>query len=428
LIELEDLGVVVRTGTGDASLLKNTDVVVTSPGVPPTAPLLVAADAKDMPVVAELELAFQLSAAPWVAITGTNGKSTTTALAGALFAAAGYDAHVCGNIGVAATDEALAAGPASVLVAEVSSFQLERVVTFRPRVALVTGLTPDHLDRHGSLDVYAGLKARVFAHQQPSDLAVLNADDAQTAGWAGRFGLSARVAWFRAHAEGAAVPADSALAHAVAGSDGAWVDDDGRIVRVREGHRDVLLPASALRIPGPHNLANALAAVATTLPFDADPARVSEGLAGFAGLPHRLEPVGTARGVEFYDDSKATNLDSMRTALFAFPPPVVVIAGGRDKAQDWSTLAGDARARIGHLVLIGEAAPTIAAAFTGVPQTRAADLRAAVRVALEQASLLGRVRVLLSPGCASFDMFKDYEDRGRRFAETVAALRQEVGA
>jgi UDP-N-acetylmuramoylalanine--D-glutamate ligase len=206
------------------------------------------------------------------------------------------------------------------------------------------------------------------------------------------------------------------------------VDAEGNIVRVREGHKDVLLPANALKIPGPHNLANALAAVSTTLLFEAAAAKVAQGLAAFGGLPHRLEPLGTVQGVPFYNDSKATNLDSMRTALFAFAPPVVVIAGGRDKAQDWSTLADDARARVGHVVLIGEAAGTIARAFTGVPQTHAASLAEATRTALARARALGNVPVLLSPGCASFDMFKDYEDRGQRFREAVAVLRDEVGA
>jgi UDP-N-acetylmuramoylalanine--D-glutamate ligase len=428
LIELEDQGVRLVTGKTGTTPLAGIDIVVTSPGVPPTAPLLAAADERGVPVVAEIELAFQLSRAPWVALTGTNGKSTTTALTAAIFRAAGYDARLCGNIGVAATEEAVTTPEGGVLVAEVSSFQLERVIMFRPRVAVLTGLTPDHLDRHGSLEVYAGLKARLFARQEATDLAVLNADDAATAGWAGRYGLSARVAYFRAGRNGRAVPEGSPLAAAVLAADGAWVDEEGRIVRVREGHTDVLLPANALRIPGPHNLANALAATATTLAFQTDAARVAEALAAFGGLPHRIEAVGTASGVAFYNDSKATNLDSMRTALLAFAPPVVVIAGGRDKAQDWSSLATLARERIGHLVLIGEAAPTIGTAFRGVPQTLAQTLIPAVRVARERALALGGVPVLLSPGCASFDQFKDYEDRGEQFRQAVARLREEVGA
>jgi UDP-N-acetylmuramoylalanine--D-glutamate ligase len=184
----------------------------------------------------------------------------------------------------------------------------------------------------------------------------------------------------------------------------------------------VLLSARALRIPGPHNLSNALAAVCAALPFDLPAAAVARALASFPGLEHRIEAAGTVRGVPFYNDSKATNLDSMRTALLAFPAPVVVIAGGRDKAQDWGALAPLAGGRIGRLVTIGEAAATIEAAWPAVPAERAADLADAVRRGLAAALALGGVPVVLSPGCASYDMFTDYEDRGRRFKQAVAAL------
>jgi len=426
LEDLEARGVELELGSDDLSLLDHADVVVTSPGVPPTAPLLAAADERGIPVVGELELAFQLSRAPWIAITGTNGKSTTTALTGALFTALGYETHVCGNIGVAATDEALKAKEAGVIVAEVSSFQLERVVSFRPRVAVVLNLTPDHLDRHGSIEVYAGLKARVFAHQTPGDLAVLNADDPATVGWAGRFGIAAKTAYFHHAEQGAAAPASGPLAEAIAAADGAWLDSKGRIVRAWEGHKDVLLPASDLAIPGPHNVSNALAAVAATLAFEGNAQALSAALKGFGGLAHRLEPLGSVGKVPFYNDSKATNVDSMRTALLAFERPVVVIAGGRDKAGDWPALAELAQAKIARLVLIGEAAPVIAQAWSRVPSTRAESLEAATRAAFALAGELDGAPVVLSPGCASFDQFKDYEDRGEQFRGAVARLRAEV--
>jgi UDP-N-acetylmuramoylalanine--D-glutamate ligase len=407
----------------NVALLERADVVVASPGVPPTAPLLAAADARGIPVVAELELAFQLSRAPWVAITGTNGKSTTTALAGELFKAAGFATHVCGNIGVAATDEALAAPADGVIVAEVSSFQLERVATFRPRVAVLLNLTPDHLDRHGSLEVYAALKARVFGRQGAGDVAVLNADDPATVDWAGRFGLGAQVAYIRRGERGAAQPGSGALADAIAHADGAWVDQADRVVRAWEGHTDVLLPVSKLRLPGPHNVSNALAAVAATLSFDAPAKALAKALGEFKGLAHRLEPLGTVQGVAFYNDSKATNVDSMRTALLAFPGPLVVIAGGRDKKGDWAALEPLAGDRIGRLVLIGEAADTIARAWKRVPNVRAGSLEDAAAKALVAAQELGGAPVVLSPGCASFDMFRDFEDRGDRFKSAVAQLR-----
>ena len=420
--ELEGLGVEVRAGRDDAALLDKADVVVASPGVPPTAPLLARADERGVPVVGELELAFQLSRAPWVAITGTNGKSTTTALAGELFKATGRPTRVCGNIGVAATDEALLAPEDGVIVAEVSSFQLERVVTFRPKVAVVLNLTPDHLDRHGSLDVYAALKARVFARQGEGDLAVLNADDAATVGWAGRFGIGAKVAYIRRGPRGLAAPESGRLAEAIAQADGAWVDAKEKIVRAWEGHTEVLLPVAKLRIPGPHNVSNALAAVASTLPFAAKAKDLAAALEAFGGLTHRLEAVGTAQGVAFWNDSKATNVDSMRTALNAFPGPLVVIAGGRDKKGDWASLEPLAADRIGRLVLIGEASETIARAWKRIPAVRAGDIDDAAAKALAAAKELGGAPVVLSPGCASFDMFKDFEDRGAKFKEAVARL------
>jgi UDP-N-acetylmuramoylalanine--D-glutamate ligase len=307
-----------------------------------------------------------------------------------------------------------------VIVAEVSSFQLERVVTFRPRVAILLNLTPDHLDRHGSLEVYAGLKARLFARQGEGDLAVLNADDPATAGWAGRFGLASKVAYIHRAEAG---PGDGPLERAIARADGAWVDARGRIVRAWEGHRDVLLPVSKLALPGPHNVSNALAAVAATLPFAADPKTLARALEGFKGLAHRLEPLGTVAGVRFYNDSKATNVDSMRTALLAFPRPIVVIAGGRDKQGDWASLEELATDRIGRLILIGEAAGTIATTWRRVPSVRATDLDDAARRALAFAQELGGAPVVLSPGCASFDQFRDFEDRGERFRAAVARLR-----
>jgi len=417
LAALEEHGVRIAAGRDDLALLDGADIVVTSPGVPPTAPLLAAADKRGVPVVAELELAFQVSRAPWVAITGTNGKSTTTALAGRLVAATGRPAWVCGNIGEAACEQAADIPPDGAIIAEVSSFQLERVVAFKPALALVTNLTPDHLDRHGDLATYAALKARVFAQQDAADRAVLNADDPATADWAARFGIVARIAYVRA--------TDRAD---LAGVDGALVDDAGNVVRAREGHRDVLLPARALLIPGPHNVVNALCAVAATLPWDAPAAALAAGLAAFPGLEHRIEAAGVVGSIRFWNDSKATNVDSMRTALLAFAAPIVVIAGGRDKAGPWSSIVALAGERIGRLVLIGEAAPTIAAAWPAVPSERAIDLADAVRRAYAAAHALGGAPVVLSPGCASFDMFTDYEDRGRRFKAAVAALAAGEGA
>jgi UDP-N-acetylmuramoylalanine--D-glutamate ligase len=263
----------------------------------------------------------------------------------------------------------------------------------------------------------------VFARQGAGDLAVLNADDPETVAWAGRFGIGAQVAYIHRGERGLAAPESGPLAEAIASADGAWVDREDRMVRAWEGHKDVLLPVSKLRVPGPHNVSNALAAIAATLPFQAKAKDLAKALAAFPGLAHRLEPLGEVQGVAFYNDSKATNVDSMRTALQAFPGPLVIIAGGRDKKGDWGSLEALAGDRIGRLVLIGEAADTIARAWKRVPSVKASDINDAAAKALAAARELGNAPVVLSPGCASFDMFKDFEDRGERFRDAVAKLR-----
>jgi len=409
--KLEELGVELALGPSDVRLLARAEVLVVSPGVPPTAELVAQADALGIPSVSEVELAFQASQAPWIAITGTNGKSTTTALVGALLQAAGREAWVAGNIGNALSDGIERVSENGVVVAEVSSFQLERTTTFRPRVAVLLNLTPDHLDRYPDAAAYYGAKARIFAYQTPDDFAVLNADDAETLRLAA--GGHARALTFSRRSR---VPS------------GAFVDE-GAIAWAREGRVERLLAASELGIPGPHNVENVLAAVAAVGALGAlDEARgrqaVARGLAEFHGLEHRIEPAGTVNGRRFYNDSKATNVDSMRQALLSFGHPLTVLAGGKDKHGDFPGLASLAAERVDHLVLFGEAAGVIAQAWPRVPQERASDLEDAVRRAY-RATPEGGV-IVLSPGCASFDMFRDYEDRGRRFKAEVKKLAERV--
>ena len=405
--ELEALGIELVLGTTDARLLPRADVLVVSPGVPPSATLVAEADRLGIPSVSEVELAFQASHAPWLAITGTNGKSTTTALAGALLAAAGRHAWVAGNIGTALSEGIEEVPAGGVAVAEVSSFQLERTASFRPKVAVLLNLTPDHLDRYPDVAAYAAAKARIFAFQTQDDFAVLNADDPETLRLAS--GGRARALTFSRRGR---VPSGAFLAE-----DSLWW--------TREGRAERLLVASELGIPGPHNVENALAAVAAVgalKVLDTAPGRaaVAQGLRDFHGLEHRIEPVASVNGRRFFNDSKATNVDSMRQALLSFGHPLTVLAGGRDKHGDFPGLYALALERIDHLVLLGEAAPVIAAAWPRVPQERASDLEDAVRRAY-RATPEGGV-IVLSPGCASFDMFKDYEDRGRRFKEEVRKL------
>jgi UDP-N-acetylmuramoylalanine--D-glutamate ligase len=285
----------------------------------------------------------------------------------------------------------------------VSSFQLETVQKLRPFVATWLNLTPDHGDRHGTFEVYGAAKQRLFERQEETDWAVLNADDPEV--------LSRRA--------GQASTLLFSVEHPV--DEGTFLDN-GELMMAWRGGREPLMPRSGMRLPGPHNTANALAALATVMPLEPAPATLREALRAYGGLEHRLEPAGDVGGVRFVNDSKATNVGSMEVALKSFDRPIVLIAGGRDKGQDFSPLAPAVRAAVKHLVLIGEGAAAMERAWTGVPAERAATLADAVAAAWRAAGPGGIV--LLSPGCSSFDMFTDYEDRGRRFKDEVRRLAQ----
>ena len=396
-------GVECVWGRDDAALLNGCDVLIWSPGIPVDHALAVAARAADIPVIGELELGSLAAHAPLVCITGTNGKSTPTDLVGALLRAAGREVAVCGNIGRAICEVAESVSAQGVLVVEVSSFQLETVLRLRPYIATWLNLTPDHLDRHGSLDVYGDMKARLFERQTEDEWAVHNADDAE---------VLRRVS-------GAGSPLLFSAQHEVAEGAG-FADHD--LVLAWRGGRERLLPRAELRLPGPHNLANALAALATVMPLEIAPDTQRQVLRSYNGLEHRLEPVGEVDGVRFVNDSKATNTSSMEVALQSFPEPLVLIAGGRDKGQDFAPLHALVRQAVKHLVLIGEGAESMSEAWPDVPAERAGSMAQAVSLAHRAAGRGGVV--LLSPGCASFDMFTDYEERGRRFKDEVARLAQ----
>ncbi len=393
-------GVVLQTGQPfpDPAAF---DLVVPSPGVPASRWRERARRAWG-----DLELAWRALAAPIVAITGTNGKSTTTLLALAMLRAAGLRARAAGNVGTPVLD--LVGEPLDAAVLEVSSFQLEATEGFRPRVAVVLNVTPDHLDRHGSLAGYAAAKARLLARQEPSDAAVLSADDPIVRAMAG--GTRARVVPFSTRA---ALDRGACL-------------DAGAVLLREPGHPPIRVPIDTLRLEGAHNRENALAALAAVWAFGADPLRAAGALAGFAGLPHRAEAVARLRGVLYVNDSKGTNPGAACRALEGFARPLVWIAGGRDKGLDFSELAACAAGRVRAAVLIGEAADKLAAALAGrVEVHRAAALDEAVRRAAELARP-GDV-VLLSPACASQDQFRDFEQRGERFRQAVAALAQTGG-
>jgi UDP-N-acetylmuramoylalanine--D-glutamate ligase len=388
----------VRLGVESAELLRGIDLLVISPGVPIDHPLPRAAAAAGIEVTGELELAAALARAPIVAVTGTDGKSTTVHLLGALLAAGGKRAPVVGNVGRALSTVVEKEGPESVLVVEVSSFQLETARTFRPAVGVLLNIAPDHLDRHHDLETYRRLKLELFARQGPSDDAVL------PAGFGGVPGRGRRLA-FGADASSVAT--------------GATVID-GWIVRRRAGGEERILEASDLGIRGPHNLANALAAVSAVDRYAIPAPILARALAEFRGLPHRLEVVAERRGVNFINDSKATNVHALTAALESFASGVHLIAGGRDKASDFGEVAALVRQRVARVYRIGEAAPRLAAAWAAVPGEDCPSLEAAVARAAERAAP-GEV-VLLAPGCASFDMFRDFEDRGDQFRALARAL------
>lgn len=380
------------------------DAVVTSPGVPPERPLLAAARAAGLPVLAEVELAFPFLDGPLVAITGSNGKSTTTALTGALLRAAGRAVEVCGNIGtplVACVD----GPPERVFVVELSSFQLEGTETLRPRAAALLNISPDHLDRHGSLAAYLGAKQRVFLRQGEGDTAVLNADDPLVAATVAR-------AHRRFFATAGAAPA---LA------DGCRLEGDA-VVEVSGGRAQrELFQCSDLKLVGTHNLENAMAAVLLVRALGLEPEQLRVGLRGFHGLPHRLERVLERDGVTWYDDSKGTNIGATARSLEGFADASVhLVLGGRNKGADPRELRDVVGRKAARLYFIGESAEEFRAALADlVPGEISGTLAAAVSSMAAHARR-GEVAVL-SPACASFDQFRDFNDRGEQYQSLVRA-------
>jgi len=373
---LLEAGVEVILGADDAALVDGMDVLVKSPGVPSEAPLVAAARERGVAVWSEVEVGARLLANPIVGVTGTNGKTTTSELLGAIFRAAGRPVSVAGNVGrpLTALDGVLAGD--AWIVCELSSFQLEDICTFRPRIAVLLNLTPDHLDRHGTFEAYRAAKLRIFENQTADDVAVVPRG----------FGP---------------------------------VPGSGR--RVEFGGGDEL-PGEP-RIPGEHNRENAVAATAAARAAGIGDAAIGEGLRTFPGVPHRLELVREVRGVRFVNDSKATNPEAAEKALSAYPPAIRLILGGSVKGTPYAGLARRAReSGVARAYLIGEAADEIADALAaeGVRFTSCGDLAAAVARAFADAEA-GDV-VLLSPACASYDQFENFEERGTRFRELVEAL------
>ncbi len=371
------------------------DLVVPSPGVAPER-----YRSRATRVCGDIELAAAALPIPIVAVTGTNGKSTTTALLTQMLRAAGLRTEMAGNVGTPALD--LVGRPLDVAVLEVSSFQLETTETFRPQVAVVLNVTPDHLDRHHTLEAYLEAKQRILAHQQPEDWAVLNAADV----------------WypsFRDAAHGRVLP------FLASGVPEIGIGTDAGTLVIRTADEPVRRYAFDWRQPGAHNRENAVAAAGAVFALGADLPRALAALPDFRALPHRSEIVARRGDVTWVDDSKATNPGAALRALDGFSAPIVWVAGGRAKGLDLAPLARGARERVRAAVLIGEAAPQLAEALRGGPEVH---LEATIEDAVRRAASLARPGdvVLLAPGCSSLDQFRNYEERGRRFREAALGL------
>lgn len=400
---LRAAGVVLELGGHVEATFAGADLVVLSPGVPVDQPAVDAARRAGVAVVSEIELASRWLTGRVVAITGTKGKSTTTTLVGRMLEAGGLEAIVGGNIGVPVSSQVDRTGPEVVHVIEASSFQLEAIETFRPHVAVLLNFSPDHLDRHRTLEAYGAAKARVFENQQPGDWALVNADDEA----ARRLAAGARAR----HVE-----------FTMAGAAGVRFAFDGEWIVERIGEVETkLVPRGAIRLVGRHLVADVVAAAGVGRLFGVAPHDIERAVAGFAGLEHALEFVAVVEGVAFVNDSKATNVDAAARSVESFDAGVVAIVGGQFKGGDLRRLRAPLAARGAAVVAIGEARPLVREALAGVVAVHEADsMRAAVERAWRLAPPGGVV--LLAPACASFDMFHDYAERGRVFKAEVARL------
>jgi UDP-N-acetylmuramoylalanine--D-glutamate ligase len=405
---LLDAGIMVETGGHGLLTFRRQDLIIVSPGVPSDTPELEQSRAFGLPVIGELELACRFLQGQITAVTGSNGKTTTTSLIGKIFADGGRDTLVGGNIGVPVMELIPRSSAGSMSVLEVSSFQLETVEEFAPHIAVVLNITPDHLDRHGTFENYAQIKARITANQTASDFLVLNAEDKPTQMIAGK--TRAQVFWFsprRPIKQGAFVYGENIV----------FVGGEG-------GRTEPIMPLAEIPLRGAHNLENVLAAVCAARLGGISPEKIRAAVASFQAVEHRLEFVAEVRGVLYYNDSKATNVDATKKAIEAFPGGVHLILGGKDKGSDYTELAGLIRERVKTVATIGSAAEKIEQHLAGVTKiVSSGTLTAAVRSAAESAEP-GDV-VLLAPACSSFDQFQNYEHRGRAFKEAVKQLADE---
>ena len=408
ILLLLEHGITIETGGHGVRTFHGQDLIVVSPGVPFDAPQLVQARNLGEAVIGEIEVAAQFLSGPIVAITGANGKTTTTSLAGEIVAAGKFPTLVGGNIGTPAISLVDQSGPSTWIVLEVSSFQLETIVEFRPRIAVILNITPDHLDRHKTFENYRNAKARVFENQKASDFTVLNADDPAMAELSDR--TLAQLFWFSRKKE---------LEKGVCVR--------GKQIYFRDGQRESeIMALEEVPLKGAHNLENVLAGVSIGMLAGCAPEQIREAVRNFKAVEHRLEFVATVAGVDYYNDSKATNVDATIKALESFSGNVHLILGGKDKGSDYRVLCDLLRQRVKRVYTIGAAAEKIESQIQGAAEIEHAEtLINAVRRARENAGA-GDV-ILLAPACASFDQFQSYEHRGRVFKQAVLGLVQSTG-
>ncbi|MBP2635136.1 MAG: murD [Firmicutes bacterium] len=403
--ELKAASIGLALGNQNEQLLDGIDYLVVSPGISIYIPLVAAAQSRGICVMSEVEVAYRISAAPMVAITGTNGKTTTTTLVGEMLKTTGRQVGVGGNIGASLSEQALEIKADGFIVAEISSFQLEGASRFHPRIAAILNLTPDHLDRHRSMEIYQQMKERIFITQQANDYIILNYDDEAVREMANR--APGKVVYFSRKQR----------------LDSGFYAESGKIKAAVDGKNIEICAIDAIKIKGGHNVENALAACAICYFAGAQIEAMAEVLKNFPGVEHRIEPVAERKGVAYYNDSKATNPESSIKALEAFDGHIILIAGGRDKNTDLTEFMTIAKERVEHMILLGEAQQRFAeaAARQGIKNIhQVASFEEAVKLAYSLAQ--PPQVVLLSPACASYDMFDNYEQRGRVFKDLVRRL------
>jgi UDP-N-acetylmuramoylalanine--D-glutamate ligase len=401
---LLEAGILVEAGGHGLLTFRRQDLIVVSPGVPLSTPELVQVRNLGLPIIGELELAARFLQGNVLAITGSNGKTTTTSLCGEIFSAGGFETLVAGNIGLPVIEVVDQSKPGAWSVLEVSSFQLETTQSFHPRIAVILNITPDHLDRHGTFENYRAMKEKIFANQTGEDYLILNGDDPVAEQAASR--AHSQIFWF----------SRSKIVRC-----GAFVMNGMVVFRASEQAKPVpVIPVSDIPLKGGHNVENVLAAVCAACLANISAEAIAQAVASFRAVEHRLEFVASIQGVDYYNDSKATNVDATAKAIASFPGNIHLILGGKDKDSDYTQLNALLRERVKAVYTIGSAAEKIEGQIAGVTKViRAGNLEAAVDQAATQAEA-GDV-VLLAPACSSFDQFENYEQRGKAFKKTVMA-------